>query len=344
MSLAGQILRVLRNRAIIASRIISSEFSYRMATGDTASQIISRQAGQMSLGRRACVFAHFDAAGQVRAHTRDYLLALREVGYGIVFVTNAGALAPESAAWLEGQCHQVLVRRNLGYDFGAFRDGILALETELAGLDSLLIANDSVYGPLHPLADIQARQNFVTADVWSMTDSWQHRFHLQSYFVAFGPMALCSRAFLDFWRGVRNLRSKWAAVRFYELRMTQHYQRAGLRCAAMWDYVGLVEAMLDLDAAPEPEEKPALMDAALRVVARFVARHAQRRVALNPTSDMWLVLLERGYPFIKRELLRDNPGNAPDLQLWHRIARQSAPEAYRHIIEDMKRTIRGVSP
>ncbi|OYV58261.1 MAG: lipopolysaccharide biosynthesis protein, partial [Acidiphilium sp. 21-62-4] len=41
-----------------------------------------------------------------------------------------------------------------------------------------------------------------------------------------------------------------------------------------------------------------------------------RRMALNPTSDLWRQLLLSGYPFIKRELLRDNPTRVEDVGDW----------------------------
>jgi hypothetical protein len=51
-----------------------------------------------------------------------------------------------------------------------------------------------------------------------------------------------------------------------------------------------------------------------------------------------------GFPFIKRELLRDNPGGAEELALWHRIAREREPALYREVIEDLKRTMRKAAP
>ena len=70
----------------------------------------------------------------------------------------------------------------------------------------------------------------------------------------------------------------------------------------------------------------------------------RQRIALNPTSDLWLALLQNGFPFIKRELLRFNPGHAPDLHVWHRMVREQAPQMYRLIIDDLKLTIRKQAP
>jgi hypothetical protein len=54
--------------------------------------------------------------------------------------------------------------------------------------------------------------------------------------------------------------------------------------------------------------------------------------------------VESGCPFIKRELLRDNPTRVPDLFAWHRIAQNRAPVLYLQMIEDLKRVVRRAAP
>lgn len=341
-------LRVwLRRGSALTARLwhyVSSEVSYRKALGDVASQVITRRVGQAPLGRRCCIFVHFDVAGVVRPHTRDYLLALCEAGFGIIFVTNAGMLDEASADWLSVHCALVLTRRNRGYDFGAYRDGIAAFREERVTAELLVIANDSLYGPFAPLSDIVARMDLGQADVWAMTDSWQHRYHLQTFFVAFGPAALANPGFVAFWQGVCNVGSKWAAIRFYELHMTQRLQAAGLRCAAVWDYFALVDAMQEISDTPATEVKPPFHEQALQAAAERAMWCARRRIPMNPTSDLWLALLAKGFPFIKREMLRLNPGNTPDLVVWHRVVRARAPRMYDRIVEDLKLSMRREAP
>ena len=325
-------------------RNIWAEFFYRVAAGDRASQVIEQRAGTAAMGRRCCIFVHFDAQGVVRQHTRDYLLALREAGFGIIFVTNAGQLEEASAKWLDTQCALILIRRNRGYDFGAYRDGIAAFFAAGTTADLLVLANDSLYGPFAPLTDTLKRMDFAVADVWALTDSWQHRHHLQSYFLAFGPAALASAAFAEFWQDVRNVRSKWSVIHFYELRMTQRLQSAGLSCAAVWDYLSLLDSMREMSEAPEAAIHLPLQEKALRRAVERALECWSRRIAVNPTHDLWLALLEQDFPFIKRELLRFNPGRSPDLYLWHRIVRARAPQFYQKIIADLKLSLRRQVP
>jgi len=325
-------------------RGLMAQIFYHLAAGDYNSEVLERSAGAAALGRRCCIFVHFDARGVVRPHTREYLLALRHAGFGIIFVTNAGHLEPDSAQWLAEQCSHILIRRNRGYDFGAYRDGIATFFQERVTAEILLLANDSLYGPLAPLGEIVERMDFGAADVWALTDSWQHRYHLQTFFVAFGPAALANAGFAAFWQQVRNVRSKWAAVHFYELWMTHHMQLSGLRCAAVWDYFSLLDAMQEIHDAPQLEGIIPVEQKVRRLAAERALRAWRQRIAMNPTSDLWLALLQHGFPFIKRELLRFNPGHAPDLHIWHRMVREQAPQMYRLIIDDLKLTMRRQAP
>ncbi len=277
------------------------------------SMVVSAEAGAGTLGPRVVVFCHFDGGGQIRAHTRRYIDALRAEGLGIAFVTNAGRLAPEDLDWIRNRAAQVIIRRNQGYDFGAWRDAIAHCRLPQPETTLLLIANDSVYGPFRPLGPLLQRLDFTAADVWGLTDSWQHRFHLQSYFVAFGPAALASPAFLRFWRGVGNVRSKWWIITRYEIGLTRACEAAGLRCRAVWPYEGLIEMVRtapDETAAADPFAQA--RQASRQRILDAVAQEAP----LNATADLWRALIVQGMPFIKRELVQSNPSGVPDAAFW----------------------------
>jgi lipopolysaccharide biosynthesis protein len=194
--------------AFVMSRFETGQMVLVHEHGDGASERLSS---------RVAVFSHFDPYGRIRDHTRAYIDALRNEGFDVVLVTNSHTLAPADRAWALGRVAHLVVRRNVGYDFAAWRDAMRVCNLPSADTRFLLIANDSVYGPLRPLGPIFQRIDFDLADAWSATDSWQHKFHLQSFFIAFGPKAIRHEAFASFWSSVGNVRSKWWAVRHCEL-------------------------------------------------------------------------------------------------------------------------------
>jgi hypothetical protein len=69
-----------------------------------------------------------------------------------------------------------------------------------------------------------------------------------------------------------------------------------------------------------------------------------RRVAMNPTSDLWRQLLVSGFPFIKRELLRDNPTEVQDIGDWINVARELFGAAPETIVTDLRLMMKDSTP
>ncbi len=306
--------------------------------------------GNAMLGSKIVLFMHFDGNGAVRSQLLDYMRELQENGRSVVFVTNAGQLQPRAMAALQAICSAVIVRRNIGYDFGAWRDAIDFLGLPRTETEEIIFANDSVFGPLAPLGDILRRLDYTKADIWGLTESWQLRYHLQSFFLAFGPAALRSEAFRDFWDSVRPVPVKSFIVHAYEVGVTQAMVKGGLRCAALWSYEGLMraansEGLEKLLVAEENEFRrndPIHITRKLHVLR--IRDGVARRVALNPTSDLWRQLLLSGFPFIKRELLRDNPTRVEDVGDWVAVVRDELGADPEPILADLRTMLKGGAP
>ncbi len=311
-------------------------------------RLVSRwPAGEMTLGPKVCVYVHWDGAGDVRDHVLHHVRSLAETGLSIVFVTNAGFLRPTAMTALQDICAGVLIRSNVGYDFGAWREGFEILQLPRPNTEMVVMANDSVYGPMRPLHDLIAAIDFSKADFWGCTESWQTRYHLQSYLMAFSPRVVASDAWLNFWAAVRPTWSKMWLVRLYEIGLTQTLLKAGFTCRAIWPYQSLIN---DLD--PEllmdhTEAGPNLADPTIRA-RQYHTRHIRNvvvaRKPLNPTSDLWRQLMQAHFPFIKRELLRDNPTHVPDVAEWRDVAIAQCAANLEPIERDLQRTLKDRTP
>ena len=276
--------------------------------------------GQIELGRWVAVFTHFDRRERLADHVLAYVRALHASGFSVAFVTNSGSLHQDSLTALQPYCRAVIVRRNVGYDFGAVREVLDLLGLPRIETERLLIANDSVYGPLVPIAEMVARANFNEADVWGPTDSWQSRYHLQSYFLLAGRQAITSPAWRAFWRSVRQVSSKRWVVARYEVGLTQKLLKAGLRCRPLWPYHDLLKTTA---AAILPDGVGSAIDDPVEQMRRKATQRirsaAASGVPLNPTADLWRQLLLAGFPFLKVELLRKNPTQVPDITDWRSV-------------------------
>ena len=311
-------------------------------------QVVTRwPEGEIPLGPRVCVFVHWDRAGEVRPHVLHHIRSLAAAGMSVVVVSNSGRLRADAFEALKLVCAGVIVRRNVGYDFGAWREGFEQLALPRANTTMVVMANDSVYGPLRSLGDLFATVDFDAADVWGCTDTWQSRYHLQSYLMVFSPRVVGSETWRKFWLGVRPTWSKVWLVRLYEVGLTQSLLKAGFLCRAIWPYKSLI-ADIDLDLLDDKKEDgPNFADPIVKARREHVLRLREAvagRSPLNPTSDLWRQLLMARFPFIKRELLRDNPSKVPDVVEWRDVAAELSETSLGPIERDLQRTLRNQAP
>jgi len=314
-------LRIVLTWLIAQTKLLGGYFSYALSLFRQESYVHERWEGRRPLAgaRRVAVFVHYDRQGIVHDFVQHYLRQLHDLGYAIVFTSNAPRLAQIEP--LQELCALVIRRDNVGYDFGAYKEGIAAIP-ELGAVDTLLLANDSVYGPLHHLAGVLERMDPQDADVWGASDSWEFSFHLQSYFLVFHRAALASPAFTAFWRKLRYVQSKTWIVRKYEVGLTRSLRRAGLRCRAAFPYrqaaSALIEAVVERNVAGDG------LDPVRKTFIQQVFRTINAGVPLNGTHFFWDYLISQmDFPFLKRDLLRKNPARIPLLNYWERVVKQS---------------------
>ena len=285
-----------------------------------ASYVRRRWPGALDLegATRIAVFVHFDRQGIVHDFVLHYLAEIARAGFTTVFVSNAPRLDPESLDRVSPFCGAIVQRTNVGMDFGAYKDGIGTLP-RFDRLEALLLVNDSVYGPFHDLGDVIGRMNLAEADVWGVTDSWERRFHLQSYFLLFGRRALNHEAFAQFWSRVRYVQAKSWVIGHYEVGLSRHLGQSGLRCRALFPY--RVAATTLLAALRRQAAEEAFTPSARRQdFLASVVRAVEYGIPLNSSHFFWDHLIVRmGCPFLKRVLLRENPARIPGLVSWQEV-------------------------
>ncbi len=297
---------LLRLRRIVMIEWPAAVSGWRARHRDPSALVRAWPDTPPTLGPDVAVFIHFDPRGEVRPRVRRYLAALREAGRSIVFATNAGTLLPEDEAALRQLCDGILIRRNIGYDFGAMREALAYWGLPQPGTRSVLLVNDSIAGPFAPLRPLLDRIDYAVADIWGATDSPQRAYHLQSFFLAAGRAALMHPAWATFWAEVRPVHSKEWVIGHYEVGLSQRLFAAGLRGRALFPYADLVAALEQ--EVPSGEAHAIQLAQSRRILARGNV--------LNPTAHLWRELLRAGFPFIKRELLGRNPAKIADVADW----------------------------
>jgi lipopolysaccharide biosynthesis protein len=269
------------------------------------------------LDGKVCVFVHFDRKGEIHDYVLHYLRALRLAGFNILFVSNAPTLKPTALSKVLGLTGLVIRRANAGYDFGAYKDGIANIP-DIKSLELLLLANDSVYGPFNSLAAVIDRTRETRAQFWGLTDCWDVAYHLQSYFLLFGPEAINNVAFGKFWKDVRYANSKNYIIRRYEVGLTQLMTRAGLRGTALYSSREAARAVNDAVRNGALTNKT--LDEGSVEYLEMIHKHLENGVPLNISHYLWdYLIVKMGYPFLKRELLHKNPVSIPHIVRWQQV-------------------------
>lgn len=249
---------------------VPQEYTWRLAGrgvvfDHAAGRVVHGSLEHVHAADRVALIAHFDPGARLSPSVRALVAALDDEGW-VPVVVSASPRAPD-AYDLPGSA-AVILRPNLGYDFGSWATALRMLPEARAGAE-VILANDSMVGPFAPLDVLMGRVEASGADVWAATSSLQLAPHLQSYFLRFAPGVLDRPELVEFFAGVRHLTNKVAIVRRYELGLTRVIRRAGLRSAA-----GFPAASLGAGRA-------------------------------NPTTAAWRELMVAGHPFFKRTLLHD---------------------------------------
>ena len=197
----------------------------------------------------------------------------------IIFVSTAESLQDTSIKELEKYCKDIIVKKNVGYDFGAWKTGLDYLGTKLQDYEQLILCNDSVYGPFFNLETIFEKMN--TEDFWSMTDNHEIEYHLQSYFIVYSKKVFTHKTFVNFWTKFKIYHDKQTLIEKNEIDFSQ-----------------------------------ALMNENFTYSAYYSSKDKNY---VNILQYGWNDLLtQHQFPFIKRELLKRNPLGI-DIKNWSEI-------------------------
>lgn len=267
-----------------------------------------------SRGTSIALYLHWSASGRISAMVRRQVAIWHDCGFDVVFISNAD---PPPEDWDAIGEHTVLRvrRRNTGRDFGAWRDGAALALQRVPRPSELLLVNDSVLGPFRPLGPFVGAWRAGGEGLFGMTESLGGGAHLQSYaLLARGARPVATM--LDHLARLRDSRSKWRMVQQGEIGLTRRMLREGHRCAAIFGYNAACAAVDDTSRA--------------LLGPRFAAAQPWR-YPLNPTHHLWRVLIQRlGFPYVKTELVRRNPGGLPGVAAWADLV----PAAEAAIIRD----------
>jgi hypothetical protein len=311
---APRIIHGLATRAPLTFMRRAAEVAWEISTAALLDRIAPLKSGIREVlpglaapqGGSLALYLHWSPDARISAMVQRQIRLWRENGFDVVLITNAEQRPPaEDWAEVSRQCVLCIHRANVGRDFGGWRDGAALAVAQFGKPTELLLANDSVLGPFKPLAPLIQAWRAGGEGCFGMTESLGGGPHLQSYaLLARGQGAV--QCLLDHLADFQDSRSKWRVVLQGEIALSRRMQKAGHRCAAIFGYGRLI-AQVD--------------DATRRSLGpRFAKAEALETYPLNPCHHLWRDLIERmGFPYLKTELVRRNPGKIPGVSEWETL-------------------------
>jgi SAM-dependent methyltransferase len=255
-------------------------------------------------GRDLCLIAVYAPHGRVTQITARHVRLLVENGFAVtVCLAVEDATAAVDIANLDA-AHGIIVRQNGGMDFASWA-ATLRLLPEAWGARRLAFTNDSIIALPSLFGAFADRLRAETADYVALTESHQIRHHAQSYFFMLQGKALQDRQVREFWNSMPVLSRKLDVIVEYETRLLE-------RATAEW---GLTTAIL------------------YPFATLFPGARADEVMSLNVSHTYWEHLVHSGLPFVKVELLRDNPLRLSILHWRTVLARHGAcvPDVEAHL-------------
>lgn len=184
-------------------------FSYRKVFNNC---FIGRE---LTAKTRLGVFAHYNADAGISEDDYATVQAYSKILSKIVFVSNS-PLTQADKQKLDKMHICYTERKNEGFDFSAWRDGLFKIGREtVQTYDELVLFNNSCYPPVFDLQEMFEKMETRSIDFWGSTifpyspdGSYIHRDfipeHVQSFLMVFNKKILQEDVFWKFWSEMKD--------------------------------------------------------------------------------------------------------------------------------------------
>ncbi len=261
-----------------------------------------RRPVRMNDKRIPMIFAQYssNATQPIRPDILDLLRNYRRYFYVQVVAATPSLLEHQRhLAALRNVCDGLIIRRNEGYDFGSWMTGLSFCRDIIDLRQSVLLCNDSFWGPVRPLTGLINRLTKSQADVIGLTDNLMYEPHLQSAFLLFKYRAVSCPAFWQFWENIMCWHQKRSIVKNYEVGLSTLLKDHGMNLESLYS----------------------------------------KNSNGNILHAEWKSLIEeQDFPFIKVSLLRDNPHEV-NISDWKDVVRRGNRRLAGQIDEYLKNHI-----
>jgi hypothetical protein len=212
---------------------------------------LQAHSGDMPVAEKIALILIFQPE-KLRASTFETCLHLIKAGYAPLIVSNSEISNSDLIA-LKLVCWKAVVRPNVGYDFGGYRDGLRFMNSLDVRPRRVLILNDSIWFPTDKnetlLAQMEASDADLVGAIYQEGDhsrpknSSRRNGFIESFFYLINASCLDAPAFKEFWETYRLSNLKYNAVYDGERQFDKQIKQAGLKVASILTRTSLLEKL-----------------------------------------------------------------------------------------------------
>lgn len=192
--------------------------------------------------KRIAIYVYHDKNGKIEDYAVYFIKSLLEVANEIIVAIN-GNIEQDEIKKINQDRVIVLQRENIGYDFWAYRKGLINIGLEkIKRFDELIFANSSTYGPLFPFFEVFNKMSLKDVDFWGLTKhpeinknvikfnpKTKIKEHIQSYFMVFRKSVFLNPEFRKYFENLKKIKNKKEAIGHIEVSLTEHFKKLGFK-------------------------------------------------------------------------------------------------------------------
>ncbi len=167
-----------------------------------------RQRKSKEIKKRLLIFSHYNKQNLLSDYVIYTLKEMNHLFAKVVFVSNS-IIDKEDAKKLEPYCDKVLIRKNIGFDFGGWKEAILDEGFEsLSEYDSMTLMNDTCFGPLQDMTPIYQNMESREIDFWGLGNQDNTIEDMNKNFLVCDKKLLSAKIFKNLWNELNCFNSK----------------------------------------------------------------------------------------------------------------------------------------
>ncbi|MDR0851644.1 MAG: rhamnan synthesis F family protein [Clostridiales Family XIII bacterium] len=189
---------------------------------------------------RAAIFVFYDEKG-IADRCIDYYLTNLAAHISRLIVVSNGEITDDSRTLFEKHTKEIYTRHNEGFDTWAYKFGLEKLGWDHAAeYDEVILANDTVFGPVFPFSEMFDEMSGRGLDFWGATqhDEFRDDFtkknpwkclpaHVQTYFLVLGNRLLREPKLKAYWDRLPIIDSWADAIGLHESVFTKTFADMG---------------------------------------------------------------------------------------------------------------------